>query len=278
VSEQRVMIPAPKPLSTKDLLSGPALREFLIIIGKDSVGKTCSVVSICWYIEQTSPNATCFVIDTENKFKGALKSFGKDAPNNISYYKCDTMNMVTDAIEEIVAKAKAGDWVMVESMDRVWEKAQDMGYQAIAGTDKAAYMEKRRASKGLKLPATPQPDQLWGIIKGAHDGAFLDLLSQSETLNVVLTTTLAKPPKADGFMKENQDRKAARVELGIDSGIQGAPRLPYYPETLCLLDLKGGNVSARILRDNLSINDDSRIEFDIPDRKSFAMEFWSRCR
>jgi hypothetical protein len=265
------------PLSTKEILSGPALREFIILVGKDSTGKSCSLVSLAWYLEQTA-NVTCHVIDTENKFKAALRSFGPDAPNNISYYKCDNMNMVTDALEAILRVAKPGDWVFVESMDRVWEKAQDLGYQAIAGTDKAAYMEKRRAAKGQKAPVTPQPDQLWGIVKGAHDSAFLDLLSQSDSLNVVLTTTLAKPPKTDGFIKENQDRKAIRVELGMDAGIQGAPRLPYYPETLCLLELKGGQVSCRVLRDNLSVLDSSRIDFDVPDRKSWASQFWSTCR
>lgn len=266
------------PLTTKEILSGPALREFILLCGKDSTGKSCSLVSLAWYLEQTSPTTTCHVIDTENKFKAALRSFGTDAPNNISYYKCDNMNAVTDAIEAILRKAKPYDWVFVESMDRVWEKAQDLGYQAIAGTDKAEYMEKRRAAKGAKMAVTPQPDQLWGIVKGAHDGAFVDLLSQSDTLNVVLTTTLAKPPKADGFMKENQDRKAARVELGMDAGIQGAPRLPYYPETLCLMELKGGQVSCRVLRDNLSVNDSSRIDFDVPTRRDWATEFFSRCR
>jgi len=249
-----------------------------MLAGKDSVGKTCSLVSLCWYIEQTQPDATCYVLDTENKFKAALRSFGTDAPNNISYYKCDNMNAVTDALEEVMKRAKVGDWVMVESMDRIWEKAQDLGYQAIAGTDKASYMEKRRAAKGQKMPATPQPDQLWGIIKGAHDSAFLDLLSMSDSLNVALTTTLSKPPKNDGFMKENQDRKAVRVELGMDAGIAGAPRLPYYVETLCLLELRDGKVSCRVLRDNLSVNDDSRITFDGFGRKEWAQTFWSQCR
>lgn len=267
-----------KPLSSAELLSGPALREFIVIAGKDSVGKTCSLVSLAWYIEQTEPDAKCYVIDTENKFKGAMRSFKSDAPQNVIYYKCDNMNMVTDALEDILKRGKRGDWVFVESMDRVWEKAQDLGYQAIAGTDKAEYMEKRRAVKGQKPPATPQPDQLWGIIKGAHDSAFVDLLSASDILNVVLTTTIAKPPKADAFMKENADRKAARIELGMDAGIQGAPRLPYYPETLCLLELNGGRVKCRVLRDNLSNLDVSRIEFDVEDRKSWASTFWATCR
>src|SRR5215469_5999917 len=221
------------PLSSQDLLSGPSLREFILLCGKDSVGKSCAVVSLAWYVEQLFPEAKFYVIDTENKFKTAFQSFRPDVPNNIAFYKADDMNAVTNAAEEILAKHKRGDWIAIESMSRVWERAQSMGYEAITGLGKPEYMERRRAKikAGGSLkdnPVTPRPDDLWSIIKGAHDGAFLDLLSQSETLNVVLTTTLAKPPKTDGFMKENADRKAARVELGMDAGVEGAPRLPYY--------------------------------------------------
>lgn len=265
------------PLSTQQLMSGPPLREFIVLAGKDSVGKSCSLVSLAWYIEQTAPDATCYVIDTENKFRSALRSFGDDAPKNILYYKCDNMNMVTDALEDILKLAKPGDWVMVESMDRVWEKAQDMGYKAVTGLEKAAYLEKRRAA-GKAGPVTPKPDDLWSVVKGAHDGAFMDLLSQSDTLNVILTTTLAKVKADSSFMKENADRKAARIELGMDAGISGAPRLPYYPETLCLLKLKEGKVSCQVLRDNLSVNEDSRTEFDGFGRKEWAQTFWATCR
>jgi len=265
------------PLSTQQILSGPALREFIMLAGKDSVGKTCAVLSLAWYIEQTQPSAKFYLMDTENKVKAALRSFGPDAPNNIVYYKCDNMNHVTQYADEILTRHKPGDWVAVESMSRVWERAQDLGYQAVTGMGKADYMEKRRAA-GKAGPVTPRPDDLWSIVKGAHDGAFLDLLSQSDDINVVLTTTLAKVKPDSGFMKENADRKAARVELGMDAGIEGAPRLPYYVETLCLLKLKDGHVSCQVLRDNLSALEDSRTEFDGFGRKEWASTFWSLCR
>lgn len=270
-----------KPLSSAELLAGPALREFIVLVGKDSVGKTCALVSLAWYVEQTAPDAKCYVIDTENKFKGAMRSFKADAPGNVIYYKCDNMNAVTDAVEDVLRRAKPYDWLFVESMDRIWEKAQDMGYQVIEGTDKAAYMEKRKALKagGKPVPpVTPKPDQLWSVIKGAHDSAFVDLLSASDTLNVVLTTTIAKVKESKDFMKENADRKAARIELGMDAGISGAPRLPYYPETLCLLELKQGRVSCRVLRDNLSTKDISRVEFDVETRKDWGSTFFAECR
>lgn len=265
-----------QPISAADLISGYQ-REFIMLAGKDSVGKSCSVVAMAKYVEEVSPESRFHLIDSENKIAGALRGFGADAPTNISYYKTPTMNAVTDAAEKVMELYKPGDWLAVESMSRIWEMAQDMGYQEVSGMGKAAYLKKWRG-QGKQGGPIPKPDDLWSIVKGAHNGAFLDLLVAEDSLNVMLTTTITKPPKEGGFMKENADRKSVRVELGIDVGIEGAPRLPYYPETFCLLELKQGAVSCRVLRDNLSVNEVSRVEFDVPTRKDWAMMFYANCR
>ena len=271
-----------QPLSSADIISGPELREFILLAGKDGVGKSCAVVSLASYVELVNPEAKFFVIDTEGKFRSAMKSFGNDVPNNIVYYKTDNMNQVTWAVDQVIGQHSVGDWLAVESMSRVWERAQDLGYQAIAGMMKAEYMERRaeqvRNEGGKPAPVTPSPDQLWSIAKGAHDGAFLDRLSATETLNVLLTTTMARPPKEGGFMKENVERKSLRMELGIDSGLEGAPRLPYFPETLMIIELKNGVFTCRVLRDNLSTSEDSRGEFEITGKKNFGTDFYSSCR
>src|SRR5208337_5474050 len=208
------------PLSSSEIMSGDELREFILLAGKDGVGKSCAVVSLAAYVELVAPEAKFWIIDSENKVRTALKSFGADAPQNIVYYKTDNMNQVTWAVDQILSQHKRGDWCAVESMSRVWERAQDLGYQAIAGMMKAEYMERRaqqvRDEGGKPAPLTPQPDQLWNVTKGAHDGAFLDRLTQADTLNVILTTTISRPPK-EGFMsgRENPERKALRIELGI---------------------------------------------------------------
>lgn len=265
--------------SSEDLLSGDPSREFILICGKDGVGKSCSIVSLAWYIQLLlNPEATFYVIDTENKFRTALRGFGEDAPTNIVCYKTDDMNQVTWALNDIMSKHKPGDWVAVESMSRVWERAQDLGYMAVSGYSKVEYMERRAEMEGKKAPVTPSPDQLWNVTKGAHDGAFLDKLAQSETLNVILSTTLSKPPKEGSFIKENADRRAMRAEVGIDSGIEGAPRLPYYVETLCMLEMKNGGVKCRVLRDNVSPNDETRLEFEVEGKKTWATNFWTSCR
>jgi hypothetical protein len=266
-----------RPQTSSQLMdTAVPIREFLLLAGKDSTGKTSAVVSLARYVELMSPDVTVYVIDTENKFKGAMRSFGSDAPTNVVYYKCSSMNDVTSSTATILERHKPGDWLAVESLSRVWELAQDLGYQVQEGVGKAEYLEKKRGDR--KSPIPGNPGDFWAVVKGAHDSAFFHLLTQVDDLNVICTTTIAKPPKEMSNRKENVDRKALRVELGIDSNLEGAPRLPYYVESLALLDLVGGNVTCRVLRDNLSTKDDTRIEFPVPDKKSWGFAFYESCR
>jgi hypothetical protein len=264
-----------KPQSSKELLDSDLYpsREFILLGGKDGVGKSSALVSLAWWVEQNKPNATFNVIDSENKFKSALRSFGGDAPKNIQYYKVSNMNDVTNVIAMIMATHKPGDWLAIESMGPIWDMAQDLAYQSIAGVSKVEFLEKKQKGKG----PIPQPDDFWKIAKGAYDGAFLDPIRQSEDLNVILTS-VAKPIKADGFIKENKDRKAFRVEVGMDANLSGSPTMPSLVETLAILELNQGNVSCRILRDNLSALEAGRIEFAVTGKRDWALEFWSQCR
>lgn len=268
----------PDPLSSADLMNGDPVRELILLGGKDGVGKTSAIVSTAMYVQMTAPDATFHVIDTENKFRSAMRSFGDDAPTNIQYYLCSDMNQVTAVTRKIIASYSPGDWVGIESMSRIWERAQDLGYMAVSGYTKPEYMERRRAMEGKKAAPSPQPDQLWSITKHAYDAEFLEAFTQRNDLNVIMSTVLAKPPKEGGFMKENPDRKALRSELGIDVGLEGSPRLPYQVESLGLLTLDKGMVSCRLLRDNLSKLDDGRVEFEVATRKDWANIFFSECR
>lgn len=258
------------------------LRELIEIGGKDSTGKTSALVSLLRFLELTG-GGMGHVIDSEKKFRSILKSFGADAPRNFTYYPVDNMNQATAALATIIDQYSPGDWVMVESASRIWEYAQNLGYETIAGVTKPEYLD---AAVGKTLPTgvqkknspIPTPDDFWPIVKGAHDAGFFNRLTEQQDLNVIFTTTVARPRGDQGKIKESADRKALRVELGIDANLEGAPRLPYYPETLCLFDLERGQFSCRVLRDNLSLSDESRITFSVSDKKSWGTWFEYSCR
>lgn len=270
------------PQSTQDLLNSYA-RELILLAGKDGTGKSCSVVSTASLVEVLNADAVFHVIDTENKFASAVRSFGPDAPKNLSYYRAANMNEAIDALGHILSSCKPGDWLAVESIGRLWDMAQDLAYRTIAGVSKAQFLKLDKGEvteKGAKRGTgpIPSPDDFWKIAKGAYDGDFMYPIIDRSDLNVILTTTIAKPPKADAFIKENVDRKAARIELGIDFGLDGAPRLPYQPETLAVLQLASGHVTCRVLRDNNSGKENTRPEFEVPDRASWAQSFWAEAR
>ena len=136
-------------------------------------------------------------------------------------------------------------------------------------------MEKRREESARKLPVTPQPDQLWSIIKREHDAGFLDRLCNADDLNVILTTTITKPRAERSNRKENADRVALRAEFGIDLNLDGAPRLPYYVQTLLLLGREQGQVTCQVLRDNGSKLDNPAVTFAVPTRRDFGMQLYA---
>ena len=264
----------PVSIDAADLLKDTTRREFILLAGKDGVGKTSAIISAAKFVSLIYPEQTFWVIDTENKFVPTLQSWG-EVPPNLKLFKCSTMNEVTAAFDAIMEQRKPGDWLGIESAARLWERAQDLGYQAITGTMKADYMEKRRAVAGTKPPVTPQPDQLWSIIKGAHDAALFDVICDTDDLNVLLSTTVSKPKQERTNRKENADRVALRAEHGIDLNLDGAPRLPYYVLTLAVLERENGEVACSVLRDNCSGLDDPRVQFAVPNRKAWMDEFWA---
>ena len=271
-----------RPQSSAELLASYT-RELILCAGKDGIGKSCALVSMAAFVAMMQPEAAFNVIDTEHKFGSALKSFGEDAPHNIRYFPCNDMNQVTAAARTVVQGHRPGDWLAAESMARIWERAQNLGYEAIAGVSKIEYLEMKEnevTPKGLprKKSPIPDPDNFWQVVKGAHDAAFLDLICNCTDLNVMLTTTVKPPAKERQNREENKDRKILRAELGIDLNLDGAPRLPYYVETMVLMQMEQGKVSCRVLRDNNSRNENTRPTFDVPDRKSWAMSFMAACR
>lgn len=272
-------------VQTAEQLLSSYTRELMLLCGKDGVGKSSAIVSLAAFVQMMQPDAEFNVIDSEHKFGSALKSFGSDAPHNIRYYPVSNMNHATAAIRDVLKRHKPGDWLAVESMARIWDQAQNLTYLAIAGVNKIEYLEMKineqtKTGTIRKNSPIPDPEQFWQICKGAHDGAFVDLITSAGDLNCIMTTTCKKPPEPRSGQRDydSKDRKILRAELGIDMNLDGAPRLPYYVETMCLLELEQGKVRCRVLRDNHSQKDQTRPTFDVKDKKDWAGAFQENCR
>jgi hypothetical protein len=278
----------PVPLTSSDLLATDAGREFILIGGKDGVGKTSALVSIAMVVNGKvddlegcvifNPAAKVYVLDTEHKFASVYRQFGANAPDNIVYYYCQTMDELLLAFGKVLETIKHGDWIMAESMARIWEHTQDLAYREVSGLSKAEFLAKRRSAEGKKGSPIPQPDHFWNIAKSAHDAEFLQVLVARDDINVVMTTIIVRPPREAPNRSENVDRKELRQEFGLDAGLGGTPTLPYQPETLIILDRVRGDVRASVLRDNNSVLDNGRVDFWVPTKKSFGLEWMKTCR
>ena len=104
------------------------------------------------------------------------------------------------------------------------------------------------------------------------------MLVARDDLNVAVTTIVTKPPREAPNRSENVDRKALRMEFGLDAGLGGAPTLPYQPETLVLLDRIRGDVKASVIRDNNSVLDNGRVDFWVSSKKDFGLAWMRNCR
>ena len=280
-------------MSADDLMNAPT-RECILIAGGDKVGKTTSLISLCRFINSEQPSARIFVIDTENGWKKGLQTpMFRGKVKNFTYYLASNIEQVLEALDRIRfgtlkdndvpahlrhGPVKDGDWILVESMESAWSMAQDLGFSRVTGKKKSEYLGRDPVSgKRLTNVITPQPDMLWNVVKNAHDTRFVEVLTLNLTgVNVVMTTKKAKPRAEGGFMRENKDRAAFKAEAGIDAGFEGAPRLPYAPDTVLYFEKENNLVTCMVLGDRGSMSVGAKLPLIAPWEWPYRFFWWYR--
>lgn len=158
--------------------------------------------------------------------------------------------------------------------------SQQHAYLMVAQKKKAEYLGRNeRGERIIKGGPIPHPDQFWNVAKAVHDDRFVNVLLHdlagkpgTPAVNVVMTTRKAKDRDPGGFIRENRDRAAFKVEMGIEAAFEGAPRLPYEPDTVLYLDKAGGTVKCRVLKDRGAT---SQAEFPVSDPAEWPyLFFW----
>ena len=123
-------------------------REYILLVGGPSSGKTHSILSVADYMQKYSPKARVYAIDTENGmiklWKGSFSHL-----ENLEVYMPVDMDGVVKSLQVIEAKVTPQDWIVVESISRTWDWSQDLGYLTTTQMKKAEFMD-RRAGKSIK--------------------------------------------------------------------------------------------------------------------------------
>jgi hypothetical protein len=106
----------PVPLTSTDLLTTEAGREFILIGGKDGVGKTSALISIAMVVNGKvdnldgcvifNPAAKVYVLDTEHKFASVYRQFGANAPDNIALVTALFLNWMRAVAKGILKGAR----------------------------------------------------------------------------------------------------------------------------------------------------------------------------
>lgn len=270
-----------KEESLDAILQRTGEHESILIVAKDKVGKSSALLSMAVFIIRYF-GSDVWVIDTENGIPPILASWNRAGllmpeASMFHYWHVTNMNEVLSAFDQIMERHQRGDWVMVDSMGKTWEMAQDHGYKLQSGMLKEEYLAKRRAQGGGRVkgsPLPPDPDKFWNVVKDAHDANFMDAMQQDSSINYLWIAGLNKPPNT----RDNKDRANFRDESGIDMNVLGAPKLPYTPDTVILLRKKGGKVVANVLGDRNAVRDEPKVEYDILNRHDFASAFYYESR
>ena len=233
----------PTPITAATLAQALA-REFIELCGLPKSGKSYAVLSLARSVQILDPAAKVYIIDTED---GILKLWQNAFPDvgNVSLYRCAGIDEVLDAFEAIRAVVKPGDWLCTESMSRVWSYAQDMGYEAVTGIGKSKYLANRTTGQ----PVTPQPDQLWQVVRNLHNRQFMDVINHELVCNVLLTTTVSQRPVVFERGESARTRQQIRDILGVNIVPEGEPRNAFYPDTIVLMEKRHDGYWATIIGD-----------------------------
>jgi len=256
----------PKPITAEDLTTYET-REFLELVGHPKSGKSYAVLSVAEAWQRLHPDNMVYILDTEDGIIKSWKARFKQV-SNIQYYRLPDMDTLIMLLDEIKSGLKPQDWLCIESLSRIWEHSQNLGYEAITGMTKTAYLEKRLVDK--KGPVTPHPDQLWQLVKNAYQRNFMDVLVNEVPCHILITTTLGKVSPFESAV-----RREVKASLGLNVAPDGDPRNPYYPDTLVLMTKEVDGFWATVLGDRGAERPGESIRFRV---ENFLLDFLDTCR
>jgi len=237
-------------ITPEKLREEPEEKEFILLVGHPASGKSYACLTMAFLWQANHPDAKVFILDTERGIKKLIEH-QFPALSNFLYWHITDAEEAIYAVREVKREVRPerNDLLIFESLSRNWDQAQDLASQVITGMPRSEWLSKWiRETKGKASPV-PHPDIYWGIAKDAHVRNILDTFSNELKVrcNIVVTTTL--PPGRSPLREKGLRAEIAREFLGIDISPDGAPRNPYYFDTVILLEKDHEGYWARILKD-----------------------------
>lgn len=131
-------------------------------------------------IAEYHPNRKCIMIDFENKY-GKVKDVFFPNVTNLEVVSVNDWDDVTRAFAKAERELKAGDWLLIDGLDKAWDIIQ------------STYDERKHG-----------PNE-WGWIKGEHNKDFMDVATGRAPFNVAATAYAQ--PNADFNIQRESDKE-----------------------------------------------------------------------
>jgi hypothetical protein len=178
-------------------------RERILTYGGPGSSKTRSWMTIAEYYRKTNTPGKFYLLDTDDTYYANIEEFPELAETNIiePHYIYEWTDYMAKA-KEFAAKAKPGDWIIVDLFDKGWEEAQNEYSNRVYGEDKADYYLLRReeVAKAKKDPKNFQAFDGWtdwNVIKPMHASWANYVLFRNKAHVYLATTQKALDRKTD---------------------------------------------------------------------------------
>lgn len=209
-------------------MARPRLRERILAYGGPGSGKTNAWLRLAKHL----PDATFYVIDTEI---GAERSM-EEYPDieNIKVYGVIDWPEYRKAQKEICAKAKAGDWIVLDMAEKAWKAVQRDFIEQIFGQDTGDYFlqARKKLKKGAESIFGGKDSVLkgwtdWSVINARYDDFILPLVYRSKA-----NLFIASMPDV---VNEDDDKDVKALFGPYGAKPAGQKALGHQPDTLLLM-------------------------------------------
>lgn len=224
-------------------------RERICVYGPSDSGKTSCAVAIANWIARTKAPSRMFFIDTDGTAEASIPD--ELVGNVVDIFDVDGRNEMKAATKIIQGKLDRArnDWLVVDSIDRPWNYAQDSFFELGYGIDPDDFFIDAKRKAMLRSQETGKGEAIGDYVAGDHGvnwqiinkmyGEMTKLL-KTRNAHVLCTSPATEVRKPDRSGRGGDDPEIIDTFTRVGIKPAGQKGLPYQFHTILLVQRKAG--------------------------------------
>ncbi len=221
-------------------------KETIMVAGPPGAGKSTALWQL--YYHHWDKKSPTFIFDSEGKMRGVHDLFGPTIPDDVTIIPTTNFTDMVAAFDDeikpaLVGKDETYGLVLIDMVDKWWEKAQEYWVMRMSETGEGSFAEHveklviERREHG-KSGISPFEDGFvdWPVVKRWHNGRLLEPLLYEQPCHVVASCG-TREIRTEGFMMDSLDRRTIWKEF--KQLPEGEKRNEYRFTTLLGLQMTG---------------------------------------